>query len=95
MAKYSDETENGESPNHGFYVGIYFASILVETLAAYARQVLMLSGCQKVHNGLRSELIDRLMKADLSFFDRTSTASIIQLFSGDLASCDGLVRSVG
>lgn len=90
LALYADRSVHDDDIDHGFYVGLYAASYLGELIFSVGRSILQLFGTQKQYNEIQKSLLQRVMVADITFFENTLVSGIVQLFSGHLQSCDAI-----
>ena len=72
----------------GAYVGGYAAIGLMVALMTFVRTVLMSLFCLRASRALHDQLVRRVMRAPLSFFDTTPLGRIVSRFSKDLFSID-------
>lgn len=71
-----------------YYFGLYGAFVFLEFVAAFCRQLVYSHGCRVGQDSLHSALLYRIAHAQQAFFDKTSTGTLLNLFSRDLSQCD-------
>jgi ABC-type multidrug transport system fused ATPase/permease subunit len=81
------------SDNHdpslvSFFFGLYGVFVALEFVAAFSRQLVYSHGCRVGQDSLHSALLHRIAHAQQAFFDKTSTGTLLNLFSRDLSLCD-------
>ncbi|KAI7870590.1 P-loop containing nucleoside triphosphate hydrolase protein [Spinellus fusiger] len=84
----SEPQEGNQEVDVTYYLGVYFligvAALIVSTLRSYILYQGSLSASRKIHD----ELLQRILRAKVRFFDTTPMGRIVNRFSSDLATID-------
>ncbi|CAO3593350.1 unnamed protein product [Absidia cylindrospora] len=71
-----------------YYLGVYFAIGMVALVVASIRLLILYAGSITASRRLHTELLDRILRAKVRFFDTTPMGRIINRFSSDMETVD-------
>ncbi|CAO3646433.1 unnamed protein product [Mucor hiemalis] len=71
-----------------YYLGIYFLIGCIALLMTSLRTFILFNGSLKASKRIHSELLDRILRAKVRFYDTTPLGRIVNRFSADLATID-------
>ncbi|KAI8092836.1 uncharacterized protein BX664DRAFT_357339 [Halteromyces radiatus] len=77
-----------QAVNVKYYLGIYFAIGMVALLVASLRLLILYTGSINASRRIHSQLLDRILRAKVRFFDTTPMGRIVNRFSSDLETID-------
>jgi ABC-type multidrug transport system fused ATPase/permease subunit len=81
-----------KSPNHSvdvkYYLTVYFLMGVVALIMTSLRTFILFTGSLKASRRIHSELLDRILRAKVRFYDITPLGRIVNRFSSDLATID-------
>ncbi|KAG0166993.1 hypothetical protein DFQ28_007487 [Apophysomyces sp. BC1034] len=79
----------GDSPvNDIWYVGIYFLIGMIALLMTTLRQIVLFVGSLRASRHIHAQLLERILRAKVRFFDSTPLGRILNRFSSDLETID-------
>lgn len=82
---------NGKEVNIEFYLGVYVLIGVVALIMTFLRSFTMYVGSLKASRRLHQELLERMLRAKVRFFDRTPIGRIVNRFSSDMETIDQAV----
>ncbi|KAI9013950.1 P-loop containing nucleoside triphosphate hydrolase protein [Phycomyces nitens] len=71
-----------------YYLGIYFLIGIVALVVSSLRTYILYQGSLSASRNIHSQLLDRILRAKVRFFDTTPMGRIVNRFSSDLATID-------
>ncbi|OBZ89252.1 ATP-dependent bile acid permease [Choanephora cucurbitarum] len=71
-----------------YYLGVYFVIGLVAAVMTALRMAILFMGNLKASRRIHSQLLDRILRAKVRFYDTTPLGRIVNRFSSDLATID-------
>ncbi|KAI7897860.1 uncharacterized protein BX663DRAFT_276584 [Cokeromyces recurvatus] len=84
--------ENPATSIHvGYYLGIYFLIGMLSLALTTVRSLVLFLGSIKASHRIHSQLLDRILRAKIRFFDTTPIGRIVNRFSSDLETIDQAV----
>jgi ABC-type multidrug transport system fused ATPase/permease subunit len=84
----SPPLKDPRSINVMYYLGVYFVIGLVSVVVASVRYLVLNHGSIKASRRLHSQLLDRILRARIRFFDTTPLGRIVNRFSSDMETID-------
>lgn len=89
-------SDTSADPDATYYVGIYVAFSVATVFVTLVGQLMVARMGIVAARGIHREMLARLIKAPMSFFDTTPLGRLVNRFSKDIDSVDkGLPRSIG
>lgn len=85
------EIKDGSAVDVGYYLGIYFLIGMLSLLLTTLRSLVLFSGSLKASKRIHAQLLDRILRAKVRFFDTTPMGRIVNRFSSDLETIDQAV----
>jgi ABC-type multidrug transport system fused ATPase/permease subunit len=87
--RFSQEVlQDGTVVDVGYYLGIYFLIGMLSLVLTTLRLVTLFSGSLKASHRIHNQLLDRVLRAKVRFFDVTPLGRIVNRFSSDLETVD-------
>lgn len=83
--------QDGTSVDVGYYLGIYFLIGMLALGLSTLRLAILFSGSLKASRRIHNQLLDRILRAKVRFFDVTPLGRIVNRFSSDLETVDQAV----
>jgi ABC-type multidrug transport system fused ATPase/permease subunit len=71
-----------------YYLGVYFVIGVVALIMTSLRSYIMFTGSLKASNRIHNQLLTRILRAKVRFYDTTPLGRIVNRFSSDLATID-------
>jgi len=98
LTYWSDQSVNGTKTeknetrfNNDFYIAVYGAIGLGTSICAFLRNLLLFVSSAGASKLIHSNLFQVVIKGKLSFFESTSSGSVISRFSSDMDAVDSLI----
>jgi ABC-type multidrug transport system fused ATPase/permease subunit len=92
VTKFSQQfLQDGSTVDVGYYLGIYFLIGMLSLALTTLRLVTLFSGSLKASLHIHNQLLDRVLRAKVRFFDVTPLGRIVNRFSSDLETVDQAV----
>jgi ABC-type multidrug transport system fused ATPase/permease subunit len=88
---FATELKDGESVDVAYYLGIYFLIGMISLALTMLRSLFLFYGTLKASRSIHSQLLDRILRAKVRFFDTTPVGRIVNRFSSDLETIDQAV----
>lgn len=88
---FAQEIKDGSAVNVGYYLGIYFLIGMLSLGLTTIRSLVLFLGSLKASRKIHSQLLDRILRAKVRFFDVTPLGRIVNRFSSDLETVDQAV----
>ncbi|KAI9357777.1 phosphatidyl serine synthase-domain-containing protein [Pilaira anomala] len=88
VKSFITEIKEGDSVNVGYYLGIYFFIGMLSLFLTTMRSLVLFSGSLKASRRIHTQLLDRVLRAKVRFFDTTPVGRIVNRFSSDLETID-------
>lgn len=82
------EIKEGGIVDVGYYLGIYFFIGMLSLFLTTMRSLVLFSGSLKASRRIHTQLLDRVLRAKVRFFDTTPVGRIVNRFSSDLETID-------
>ncbi|KAF7725515.1 hypothetical protein EC973_009545 [Apophysomyces ossiformis] len=83
-----ESIQEKESIDNAWYVGIYFLIGLTALLMTTLRQLTLFMGSLRASRRIHNQLLERILRARVRFFDSTPLGRILNRFSSDLETID-------
>ncbi|CAO3610008.1 unnamed protein product [Mucor fragilis] len=84
-----DAIKNSNGPvDVKYYLGVYFVMGVVALFMTSLRTFILFTGSLKASRRIHSELLNRILRAKVRFYDVTPLGRIVNRFSSDLATID-------
>ncbi|KAI8636891.1 P-loop containing nucleoside triphosphate hydrolase protein [Parasitella parasitica] len=88
---FAQEIKDGSAVNVAYYLGVYFLIGMLSLGLTTTRSLVLFLGSLKASRKIHSELLDRILRAKVRFFDVTPLGRIVNRFSSDLETVDQAV----
>ncbi|CEP13205.1 hypothetical protein [Parasitella parasitica] len=88
VTAFVQELKDGTAVNVAYYLGIYFLIGMLSLGLTTTRSLVLFLGSLKASRKIHSELLDRILRAKIRFFDVTPLGRIVNRFSSDLETVD-------
>ena len=85
---FAQEIKDGSAVDVGYYLGVYFLIGMLSLGLTTMRSLVLFLGSLKASRKIHSELLDRILRAKVRFFDVTPLGRIVNRFSSDLETVD-------
>lgn len=85
---FAQEIKDGSAVDVGYYLGVYFLIGMLSLGLTTMRSLVLFLGSLKASRKIHSELLDRILRAKVRFFDITPLGRIVNRFSSDLETVD-------
>ncbi|KAI7889871.1 P-loop containing nucleoside triphosphate hydrolase protein [Mucor mucedo] len=82
------EAIKGNDVDASYYLGVYFLIGCVALLMTSLRTFILFSGSLSASKKIHSQLLNRILRAKVRFYDTTPLGRIVNRFSSDLATID-------
>ncbi|CAL8146550.1 unnamed protein product [Orchesella dallaii] len=92
--KVYNRTVSFPNSNQTFYLGIYGGLGIFQGIAILLASLVLAKGTLKSSNVLHSQMLARIMRAPLSFFEVTPLGRIVNRFSRDVDSMDNILPPI-
>jgi len=102
LTHWSDKSGNGSviennktvEFNNNFYIAVYGAIGLSTAICAFLRNLLHFVSAAGASRLIHSKLFKSVIKGNLSFFESTSSGSVISRFSSDMDATDSMIPNM-
>ncbi|KAK4517554.1 uncharacterized protein ATC70_000894 [Mucor velutinosus] len=88
VKSFAQEIQDGSSVDVGYYLGIYFLIGMLSLGLTTMRSLILFLGSLRASRTIHSQLLDRILRAKVRFFDVTPLGRIVNRFSSDLETVD-------
>ncbi|XP_064481372.1 multidrug resistance-associated protein 1-like [Ornithodoros turicata] len=85
LSKWSSDTEKSRRTT---YILVYGMFLLSYSIFTFVDWIVFMVGCLRASSSFHGELLYKIMRSPLAFFDSTPMGRIINRFSSDIASID-------
>lgn len=89
-----DQASDPREVSVTFWLGLYFAFVLIGVLALGTSAVLFYIGAVKASRDIHARLVDRIFACKTRFLDSTPVGRIVSRFTKDMKSIDGMFTEV-
>ncbi|KAG2195149.1 hypothetical protein INT47_006598 [Mucor saturninus] len=83
--------KEGKAVDVGYYLGIYFLIGMLSLCLTTIRYMVLFAGSLEASKRIHAQLLDRILRAKVRFFDTTPMGRIVNRFSSDLETIDQAV----
>ncbi|CAO3587547.1 unnamed protein product [Absidia cylindrospora] len=80
--------KNPQSVDVNYYLGVYFGIGMTGLVVAFVRMLMVYTGSIRASRRLHSQVLDRILRAKVRFFDTTPMGRIVNRLSADLQTID-------
>lgn len=88
VQQFSERLSDEHGVNVGYYLGIYFLIGMLTLVLATVRSLVLFMGSLRASRRIHAQLLDRILRAKVRFFDTTPIGRIVNRFSSDLETID-------
>ncbi|OAD00859.1 hypothetical protein MUCCIDRAFT_153502 [Mucor lusitanicus CBS 277.49] len=88
VKSFAQEIQDGSAVDVGYYLGIYFLIGMLSLGLTTMRSLVLFLGSLRASRSIHSQLLDRILRAKVRFFDVTPLGRIVNRFSSDLETVD-------
>lgn len=88
ITSFAQEIKDGSAVDVGYYLGIYFLIGMLSLCLTTMRSLVLFLGSLRASRKIHAQLLDRILRAKVRFFDVTPLGRIVNRFSSDLETVD-------
>ncbi|CAO0796532.1 unnamed protein product [Mucor circinelloides] len=88
IASFAQEIKDGSAVDVGYYLGVYFLIGMLSLCLTTMRSLVLFLGSLRASRKIHAQLLDRILRAKVRFFDVTPLGRIVNRFSSDLETVD-------
>lgn len=88
IKSFAQEIQDGSAVDVAYYLGIYFLIGMLSLGLTTMRLLILFLGSLRASRTIHSQLLDRILRAKVRFFDVTPLGRIVNRFSSDLETVD-------
>lgn len=82
------DTQQRDQIDIKYYLGVYFLIGLIALIVTSARSLILFTGSIRASRRLHEQLLNRILRAKVRFFDSTPLGRIVNRFSSDMGTVD-------